>query len=710
MEFLKIWEILLRRKWIILGTCSIFLITSFIGVRVVTLIYKAEVKLLIQSSDTASSLLSSLGLSNLGGNKMASSSDERRSNTVITLAKIRPLLEELISSLNLKNKKGESIKPQELVEQNFVFRHLFPKPFIKVEQYEDSDILKVIVTSPNPKQAAAIANKLAELYIEYRLEQTRDEFKAARLFIESKIVSVKDDYYKSLLDIRDFKVKMGAVDLSLESQNLINKVATLKSNYEDNEKSILKAEKDILESKNYLEKIEKFRQESKEYSQNEQVKLLKSKLNELLLSIIEKSFKYTKEHPEYKKSEKEVDFVKNLLKNEAELKFNSEKHSVNPAYDQLEQKYIEAYIDREVALAKRKLLQRFIDDSLSELLKIPVKNVENSKLELALSVNKNLYQNLLQYHTQVGIAESMTLSDIKLVESAIVPERHYFPKKLISYMLGASLGLFWGFVLAFFMEHIDNTLKTPDDIKHISSMTLLGTIPKSKFLKNRSLISNLDPMLPIVECFRTVRNSIRYASVDKPIKTLVVTSSVEFEGKSCNVSNLAISLSMEDKKVILVDLDLRHPSLHKFFKINNKVGITNVLVEGMRLEEAITKTNIQGIDLMPSGPTPPDPSKLIGSQKVKDIITMLANMYDVVVIDTPPVMAVNDAVVIGRVADSVIYVIEASRTTFSMVERVKEIMTAANINLLGCVFNKFKMHSMKYSYYYYSSGYKNSND
>ncbi|MBI5644256.1 MAG: polysaccharide biosynthesis tyrosine autokinase [Deltaproteobacteria bacterium] len=707
MEFLKIWEILIRRKWIIAVIFSIFLITGFIGVRLVTPIYKSEAKLLVQSSDTASSLLSTLGLSSLGGNMMSTTENY---DTEIALAKISPLLEELITSLDLRNRKGEPMKPTELVEQNFVLRRLFPKPYLKVEQYEDSDMLEVIATSPDPKQAAAISNKLAELYIAYRLQQTREEYKAARLFIESKILSVKEDYYKSLIDIRDFKLKTGTVDLSIEGQNLINKVATLKGNYEDNEKTIVNAEKSMVEARSKLNSIEMYRKETKEFSQSDSVKSLKTKLNELLLSITEKSVNYTKEHPEYKKLDREVETIKALLKDEATMVFNGERFSVDPVYDQLSKSMMESYIELEGGLAKRKLIQKYIDQYQGELLKIPVKNVENSKLDLALSVNKDMYQKLLEYMTQVGVAESMTLSDIRLVELASVSDKPYFPKKLLSYMLSASMGLFWSLAAAFFVEYIDNTVKTPEDIKHVKPLTLLGTVPRSKFLRNRNMISNLDPTLPIVEGFRTVRNSVRYASVDKQIKILAVTSSVESEGKSSNASNLATTFSMEDKKVILVDLDLRRPSLHKFFKISNRIGVTNVLAEGMKLEDAIIKTGVQGLDILPSGPVPPDPSRLIGSQKIKDIITTLAAQYDMVIIDTPPVMAVNDAIVIGRSVDSVIYVIEAGKTTFAMVERVKEIVAAANINLVGCILNKFKMQGRKYNYYYYSSGYKNVND
>ena len=225
-----------------------------------------------------------------------------------------------------------------------------------------------------------------------------------------------------------------------------------------------------------------------------------------------------------------------------------------------------------------------------------------------------MYENLLEYIVEIGIAEAMTLSDIKLVEAATIPDEPDFPKKLLNYIAGVFLGLFWGLVLAFFVEYIDNTVKLPDDIKHIKPLTYLGTIPASKQIKQLKLISNMEPTAHMVEVYRTLKNSIKYASVDKPIKSIVVTSSIEGEGKSTVASNLAITMSMESKRTIIVDFDLRKPVLHKLFNINNTIGVTSVLVEGYRLEDAIVQTGVKGLSILPSGPIPPDPSRLIESK------------------------------------------------------------------------------------------------
>ncbi len=704
MEFLKIWEIMLRRRKLVIITFSIIFGTMVIVTHLVTPSYEARAKLLIESSSTLSSLMSSLGVTSVG--KGFTSSNDDTYTTNIALATIRPLLEKLISELNLKDRDGEKIKPDDVADAG-LSHLLLPQPCLEVALYEETDMLEIVAYSTDPKQAADIANKLAEFYIEDMLNRTREEYRAARMFIGSQINKVREEYYTSLADLKDFKVREGTVDLGLETHNLVDKISVLRNSYDANEENIFTLEKETAEAKDKLANMERYRTESKEFSQNDQLKNLKLKLSDILIGIAEKSIDFSDEHPEYRLLEKEMETVRELIKKEADMLFTREMLSIDPVYDVLYRKSIEGDLDREVALAKRGLLKKFLDKYQGELLTLPVRSAESSKLELALSVKKDLYQKLLEYMTQVEIAESMTISNIRTVEPAVTPEKTYFPNTPLNYVLGVFFGLFWGLMLALFVEYIDNTVKSPEDLKHIKSPTLLGNIPKAKQLQNMNLISSLPPNSPIVEAYRTIRNSIRYAAIDKQIKTLVVTSSIEAEGKSSLASNISIALSMEGKRVILVDLDLRRPSIYKFFNVSNKAGVTSVLTEDLSLQETIASTTIKGVDVLTSGPIPPDPSALIESEKLKNIICRLKEMYDMVIIDTPPVLAVNDASVIGASADGIIFAVEAGRATFSMLEHVKELKNKAGFNVVGVVLNKFSAHaSGYYHYYYYNSYYK----
>jgi tyrosine-protein kinase Etk/Wzc len=600
MEFLKLWEIIVRRKTIIIVTFFAFFAAIVIGTYFATPMYEAKAKILIKSSDSASSLMSVLGLT-LPTGKSADETYE----TEIALTTIRPLIEKLISNLELKDPNGDLLKPEKLLRSSII-NNILAQPTIEVEQYEDSDILDITSDSRSSTEAAAMSNELAKLYIEDTLEQTRKEYKSARIFIENQIEDIKGKYYAALMAKKEFMMKEETVDLSAEISRQLEYISSLKNDYKDKE-----------------------------------------------IEISGRKVDFTEEHPE----------VSGLIK-------------------------------------ERESLKQLIEKAQDDLMKIPTKSTKQSEIDLSLSVNQDIYKNLLEYLTQVGVAESMTLSNIRLVEPAMEPEKPDFPKKILNYVLGIFLGLFLAFSLVFFIEYIDNTIKSPTDIKRIGTLTQLGNIPKSRHLKNKGLISNLAPTSALIEGYRTIRNGIRYASVDKQLKTLVVTSSIENEGKSSVVSNIAITFSMEGKKVIVVDLNLRKPALHKFFKVPAYGGVTSVLIGKIQLEEAIIHTSIEGIDVLPSGPVPPDPSKLVESQKIKDIIDNLKKTYDLIIIDTPPAVTINDAIVIGAIADGILYVIEYGKVTLSMIRHVCDVAEKANLNLIGVVLNKIKAPGAGYYHYY----------
>jgi capsular exopolysaccharide synthesis family protein len=695
MEFLKLWEILLRRKWIAIVSFIVFFASVAICTYIITPTYKAKVKIHIETSDSLSSILSKLGVQDMGI-AFLDTSDEHE--TDIALATIRPLIKKLISDLTLEDSHGKPLDPDKLVKSSIINK-ILSRPGISVEQYGDADILEIESTSTSPSEAADMSNKLAEFYIEDRIEQTRKKYKDVRISIGKQIQKVKEEYYKSLNDVKDFKIKNGIVDLDQETQSLINKIVSLKESYEENERTILGLEREMDEAKEKLDEIKMFRKESKDFSQSDEIKNLKSKLNDLLVNIAERSVDIKKEHPDFIQLEKMTDKVKGLINDEAKVVFNSERFSIDPVYDDLSMGLVTNFINKEVTLAKSRLIKKYIKEYQDKLLEMPQRYLESSKFELNLSVNEETYQSLLEYLTHVSIAESMAISNICLVEPADIPDRPNFPKKVLNFFLGIFLGFFWGLAVAFFIEYIDNTIKSPDDIKNVKFFPILGIIPRTKYLKDMGTISKVDPKLHIFEVYRTIRNNIRYTFADKPIKNIAITSSIEHEGKSSLASNISIILSKTDKKVILIDLNLRRPSLHKFFDLSNYTGITDVVAKGMQLEEAIVHADIEGLDLLTAGTVPSDPSRLIESKRLRDTIEKLGEMYDMIIIDTPPVMTVNDAIVIGRFVDCVLYVIESGRVAFPMIENIREEMEKAEIKLVGTVLNKADGYGSRYYSY-----------
>ncbi|MFC1461305.1 GumC family protein [Verrucomicrobiota bacterium] len=453
MELLEIWEILLRRKRVIIALFLVFFFTVVIGTHLLTPAYRARAKLLITSSDTTATLMMTLGLEGLG----RASTDNYE--TDIALATIKPLVEELISSLDIRNRRGDRIKAEKLVNPGLLAK-VFPRPYVSVDQYEDADMLEIVATSPDPAQAAVMANTLADLYVKDRIKKTIGEYRAARAFIQTQIEDVKQEYFKSLDEMKDFMIKEQTVDLTSETENLINKILTLRSDYDDNERSIVTLEKELALAKEQLKSIEEFRKDSKDFVESDQINSLKSRLNEALIQIAKNSLEITKEHPDYKELEKELETLRVLIKSEAEIVFHSERFSIDPQYDELSQSLVSDYISKEVALTKNKLLKTYIDRYQKQLMKIPAMRVESSKLDLSLSVNRSVYEKLLQFLTEIGIAESINLCHIKVVEAATKPYKPHFPKKPLNYLFGLFFGVIWALAMGFVIDYVDNAIKS----------------------------------------------------------------------------------------------------------------------------------------------------------------------------------------------------------------------------------------------------------
>ncbi len=685
MEFLKIWEIVLRRKKVLIGSFLVFFLTIILVTHLSTPSYRAKAKLLVEDSVALPSLLTGLGLQSSGASATSDAYD-----TDIALATVRPNLEKLVTELKLKDNDGAEMDPDDLVKSTYFVYYLLPRPYIEVGQSEDSDILEIEAYSVDRAQAALMANKLGNYFINNRVKKTKREYHVAKAFIAKRINEVKKKYYHSLAAIRDFRIKEKSVNLDTETDNLLSKISSLKSALEDNEKGLTGLEKEMSEIKARLKKIEKSKKGQLDFTWSDQVKSLKSKLDDLLVTTSQKRLEVTEEHPEYKQLAKEMEVVRELIKKETSLLFSGEELTTYSVYNDLSKQLIDDYIDKEVAIAKRKIMERFISESQGELLKIPIKYVESSKLEMDLSVDKNLYKNLLDYKAQVGIAEAISLANFKIVEPAIEPEEDdpYFPNKLLNYLLGIFFGGFWGFSVVIFLEYIDNTVKSSDELKGLKNLTRLGGIPLSKQMKEARIISNLPPAGPVVEAYRTLKDNIVYACGPGETKSIVVTSSRELEGRSSVAANLAISFASEVKSAIVVDFDLRKPALHRFFNLDNRAGVTTILTQGIKPREAIVRSGIENLDCLLSGPAPSDPGRIIEPGRVKALIDDLKEVYDIIIIDTPPIISANDAVVIGRHADAFLYVIEPGKVTLAAIEHAQETIERAGGKLAGFVLSK----------------------
>lgn len=220
-------------------------------------------------------------------------------------------------------------------------------------------------------------------------------------------------------------------------------------------------------------------------------------------------------------------------------------------------------------------------------------------------------------------------------------------------------------------------------------------------VSENTFITLSDPKSPVSEAYRTIRTNLQFASLDKPIKTILVTSTAPGEGKSTTITNLAVVLAQENKRVLIIDADLRKSMQHKLWHIPNMNGLTNVLAESMDYHMVVRKTLAPGVDVLVSGPKPPNPAELLASRRMADFIKKVAEDYDYVLIDSTPVMPVTDAVVLSAAVDGVILVVGYGLTTYEAAANTKEQLGKANANILGVIINNVPIDSHSYYYYYY---------
>ncbi|WP_379970865.1 CpsD/CapB family tyrosine-protein kinase [Ectobacillus sp. sgz5001026] len=216
----------------------------------------------------------------------------------------------------------------------------------------------------------------------------------------------------------------------------------------------------------------------------------------------------------------------------------------------------------------------------------------------------------------------------------------------------------------------------------------------------RQLIAHNEPKSAISEQYRNVRTNIDFASVDKEIRSVIITSSGPSEGKTTTTANLAVVFAQQGKKVLLMDADMRKPALHSMFDIENRLGITAVLSKQATLKECVYATKIENLDFMPCGAIPPNPAELLSSKKMEELLQEAYAIYDLVIIDTPPVLAVTDAQVLANIVDGIVMVVRSGQTEREAAIRAKGLLQSAKGKLLGVVLNAKKLKEQDYYYYY----------
>ena len=333
-----------------------------------------------------------------------------------------------------------------------------------------------------------------------------------------------------------------------------------------------------------------------------------------------------------------------------------------------------------------------------------------AQLQARLTEYRSLYSQLVTNFEEVRLAEAQNSTNVVVSEPAAVPTIPVSPKTTRDTLLATAAGMILAAGAVFAFDALDDTIKNPDEVRQRFDLFILGMIASHE-AQDEKPISLHQPRSPVAEAFRTLRTNITYAAVDTPLRRIIVTSATPQEGKTTVAANLAVVLAQGEKKVILVDADLRRPQIHHKFGLTNVVGLSELFLMMRPLVSlprgAIQPSDVPGLEVITSGKLPPNPAELLTSHKMTQFLDLLNQEYDLIVVDTPPVLTVTDAAALASRMDGVILVAKPGVTKLSAFKQAVEQLRAVGARILGVVVNEVNPTSRKYGYYYnrYDSNY-----
>ncbi|MRS03402.1 polysaccharide biosynthesis tyrosine autokinase, partial [bacterium] len=324
---------------------------------------------------------------------------------------------------------------------------------------------------------------------------------------------------------------------------------------------------------------------------------------------------------------------------------------------------------------------------------------EKERLDAKLTQYRSIYANLLLSYEQIRLAEAQSVSSVVQVETATPNTNPVSPKTLLNTILAALAGFILAVIIVVTKEALDDTVKTPKDIIHKFHLPVLGVINRHQTTAKMP-ISLTEPRSPTAEAYRALRTNVNYTSVDHPLKKILITSAEPGEGKSTTISNLAVVLAQNGSRVIIADCDMRHPRINAYFNLPNRIGMSTLFSHQEVVKSVCQATSLPGLSVITTGPLPPNPSELMGSKTMQAILTLMEQNADIILIDTPPVLAVTDAAALAPSLDGVLLVVQPGKTRMSALRQTLEQLSQVNARVLGVVLNNVVTSGKSYGYHY----------
>ena len=676
LHFLDYWRVIRVRSSLVLLTFLLVMVTASVTTYFLPREYFSKVTLEVKPDDASMKVFQG------GGNDMRGTADPRLAPTQFQILRSKGILYPVIDTLKLQDKW--MVGTQKMPKDQIYFSLLGK---LDMREVRNTDLIEIGVYSTDPAEAADIANTIAVCYQDKRRGDQQKLLSGGLSQLEEQVNEQRKKVQKAAAEAATLRVEQGIIDLNPETLDTAQTTET---------QSVLADQQKAEEAKIKIAELK---------TQTEQLRNLKPE--EIMVAIRQLGI-------EDQTLSKVLPVYQDSVAEEARL-LNSglgQKHPRLVALRATKEVYSTQLKDAVSALlgsldTKLKIAQATLDElqkklSASEQLyqKAKTQSKEYIEAKSAYIQAKNVLQGAEMRLSTEKIQQQMTTYPATVwekAEPAIAPSKPNVP----AYMaLAVLIGLICGVGLAFFIEYLDTSVKTLDDVEKFLGIPVLAVVPK-----NVGTIHNQSADLPDAEAFRILRTNMEFNRKDPNAKTLTMISGGPGEGKSTTLLNLAYTCAKGGYNVLLVDADIRRPSQHRMLEIDNGVGLTNYLLGDMPFDEVVKSTSIPNLSFIPSGLLPADSVGMLNSQRMSDLIYNAKRKYDLVFLDSPPILGVSDGSVLASEVDMVVMVIEYRRFPRTMLQRVKQSIENVGGHLIGVVLNKVETkHDQGYQYYtnYYS--------
>jgi len=593
---------------------------------------------------------------------------------------------------------------------------------LKVKPIRNTRLVEIAYQAPTSELAARIANGIAEAYINWGIELRSATVGRASSFLSSQTEELKKEIQAKEAELQSYSRRTDIVALDPNSNVVLQRLEALNKDY-----TAALSERIQKEAEYYSLKNSPKESVADTYSSG-LIAQLRRDLMDLKQDYAKKLNTYKPEWPAMQELKADIDKSQQNLEETINQKAQEATQAARTAY--------------ETALRRESSLRQELETQKSAAMKLNSAAVEYNNLKVEVETRRQLLNNLLRQQSDTGVAsrlEGTRNSNVVVIDRAIVPEKAYRPSLPRNLALGLVLGLMLGIGAVLAVELLDRTLHTPDDVERVLGLPVLGVIPdvsqaaggygygygygyghhssskkKLKIQRKKGRTAEPDDARPITvellphdnpraataEAYRTVRTSVLLSSAGG-LQSVVITSATSGEGKTALSSNLAVVLAQLGQTVLLVDADMRKARMHEIFKISNRTGLVNHLATDTAIDDIIKTTEVPGLSLVPAGPAPPNPSELLSSKKMRNFVQSIKERFDYIVFDSPPVLAVTDASVVGTLVDGTILCVAAGHVTREAAEGAVDRMSIGNVHIIGAVLNKFQAKSEGYRGYRY---------